>query len=57
MVMLRDFVFKIIWSKTNSEVCMIEAESKGQATRLLMQRFGGLADFEFVGEYCGRKLS
>jgi len=56
MTILHQFVFKIIWSKTNSEVCMIEAESKDQATRKLIQQFGGLADFEYVGEWVGRSL-
>lgn len=53
MTPMRQFAFMIKWSTGQNEVYTVEAESKGQAKRKLVQSFRTAQDFDFLGEIVG----
>ncbi len=56
MIFLRQFAFRVVWSKKEVNVVIVEAESKGQAKRKLAQAYTTLGDVEFLGEVASKIL-
>lgn len=53
MTPIKQFVFQIKWSHAKAETYVVNAESKGQATRKLIQSFWTPQEYTFIGEIAG----
>ena len=49
MQAIHEFLFKLIWSESNTEFVYVIADSKGQATRKIVQQFGDI-QYQYIGE-------
>jgi len=53
MTLTKQFVFQIKWTHAKTETYIVNAESKGQATRKLIQSFQTPQEYTFIGEIAG----